>query len=223
MGGFLTFVVIAAGVIWLLWVWRKREMEKFREGDLRTLRELTSDERLRDAAGDQRPANPVPPADAVSTLPSTPSAISTLSMPIPVAEPTGASLKPAVLDEIHASVLPLIEEIAEESAMGSAGDRYRVLARKPLADVVRLDRVEALGREVSFVVCERTTFKPVAAIALKGAGPAEAAKFDYVRQVCTEVGLPFAGFPMMANLSRHELEEGIRPLLAPSPPPPGPE
>ena len=195
MDGFLAFVVILAGVVWLFRYLRRRELERFRESDMKPLHELTG-----------KMPDPAPvPSPVASPLSNAASASVTA-----VAAPAGASLRPAALDEIHAHVLRMLEALL--------GDRYRIFVGKPLADFIRLEKGpgELFGRSVSFVACDPADFSVVFALALRGAGQGEQAKYQYLERLMAEVGVPLASLPMMPNLSKAELEEQLA-ALSPSP------
>ncbi len=203
MGGFLTFVVIVIGVVWLFRYLRQREQAKFRDSDMRTLHELTSsDPKLRKQTADS--------VESLASLPPQLKVVAEQAIADKAAEGRGASLRASALDEIHANVLRLLEELL--------GDRYRIFVNKPVVDFVRLEKGDGdlLGKTVSFVACDPQDFSVVFALVLRGAGQVEMSKYQFLEEIFAEVEVPLAAVPLMPNLSRAEIEEQLA-GLTPSP------
>lgn len=204
MDGFLTVVVVVAGIVFLFRYLRRRELARFRDTDMKTLHELTG-------------ADPVSPTSTsgngsadTSSLPPKLRAVAEEAIASNGSEGLGATLRSAALDDIHAHVLRLLEQIL--------GRRYRIFINKPLADFVRIEKGqgELLGRSVSFLICDPEDFSALFALQLRGAGQAEMAKYRFLSSLMAEVAVPLAALPLMPNLSRAEIEASLE-ALTPSP------
>ncbi len=210
MGGFVLLVIIVAGLVWAIRLWRQRELARFRESDIRTLHELTGGA----LPGATQQPETTPERGAESALevsaqsPLEVVAAGAAGVEQPGGEtPARAVLKPAALDEIHRRALQNLEQLLD--------DGYRVFVNKPLADFMRLDNgaVEPYGRQVSLLICERTSFAPVCGVHLRGAGQQEVSRFRDLGQRFEAAGLPLASVPLTPDLSAAEIREQLASVM----------
>jgi predicted RNA-binding Zn-ribbon protein involved in translation (DUF1610 family) len=197
MGGFLTFLVVLAGIIWLFRYLRQRELEAFLDEDISMFDDL-----------------PKIAQEHVAKVTATPSPTAVPSPEMPEAEtqPTSAaapaiSLRTAVLDEIHRDVLAILESLISA--------RYRIFVQMPLSDFLRTEgtNTQLYGKSISFLVCHREDFSVAFGIALRGAGQSELARFNHLEDVFSQIDRPLFSFPMIQGISQSEIRETLAPVI----------
>ncbi len=191
MLGFSLFLVVLAGLYFLLRFMRRRELEKFLDADLSVIESMDLPKAAEEHLA-MRKASEVR-VDAV--------------VPAKDAETAIFSVRDAVLDDLHRHCLQVIEQVLP--------DKYRVFAQLPLAEFVRAGAGALIPRtrQIEFLVCDRANFGVICGIALRGAGPSEVARLQYVESVFRQIRCPLVVLPMVQQLSSEEVREGLRDLI----------
>lgn len=194
MSGFIVFVGIVAGLVFLFRYMRKRELDAFKGEDINALKDFT-------------PAKAAPDTPPVIDVAELRAKYADLPETVRATEQIVYAARGPVLDEIHRTVLAVLDDLLAE--------RFRVFVQMPLTDFVRVEEgsTTLIGKQVSFLVCYRNTMAVAFGVMFRGAGSIEVDRHSMVAEVFRQMEWPLVSLPLVSGLSPAEVEDGVADAL----------